>query len=57
MMSLRELSLTNLAVFDSQCVDVPQGMTVIAGEAGAGKSLMIDAMDWIFGGHASAKEI
>ena len=57
MMSLRELSLTHLAVFDSQCIDVPQGMTVIAGEAGAGKSLMIDAMDWIFGGHASAKEI
>jgi DNA repair protein RecN (Recombination protein N) len=57
MMSLRELILTHLAVFDSQCVDVPQGMTVIAGEAGAGKSLMIDAMDWIFGGHASAKEI
>ena len=57
MMSLRELSLTHIAVFDAQRIDVPQGMTVIAGEAGAGKSLMIDAVDWIFGANASAKEL
>ena len=57
MMSLRELSLNHIAVFDSQTVDVPHGMTVIAGEAGAGKSLMIDAIDWIFGANASAKDL
>jgi DNA repair protein RecN (Recombination protein N) len=57
MMSLRELSLTHIAIFDSQRIDVPQGMTVIAGEAGAGKSLMIDAIDWIFGANASAKDL
>jgi DNA repair protein RecN (Recombination protein N) len=56
-MSLQALHLRQIAVFESQQLHIPTGMTVIAGEAGAGKSLLIDALDWIFGASASAKDV
>ncbi|XVJ51391.1 MAG: hypothetical protein HEQ32_04640 [Vampirovibrio sp.] len=56
-MPLRELSLHQVAVFQQQRLSVPLGMTVLAGEAGAGKSLITDALDWVFGASVSAKDV
>jgi len=54
---LNELRLNNIAVFKQQTLALSRGMTVIAGEAGAGKSLLIDSLDWIFGASVSAKDV
>lgn len=41
---LRRISCTNFVLFDQLEIDLDQGFTVISGETGAGKSLLIDAI-------------
>ncbi|MEW6774980.1 MAG: DNA repair protein RecN [Bdellovibrionota bacterium] len=51
---LRELSLTNLAVIERATIEFDEGLTVLTGETGAGKSLLAGAMNLLLGTRASA---
>ncbi|RNC69885.1 MAG: DNA repair protein RecN [Desulfuromonadales bacterium] len=51
---LIDLSIKNLAIIDSLHVAFQPGFTVLTGETGAGKSIIIDAVNLIMGGRASA---
>lgn len=52
---LLELSVRNLLIVDAVCIEPGEGLTVITGETGAGKSLLLDAIDLLLGGRASAE--
>ena len=43
-MGLRELTVENLAVVESVRLTLGEGFTVLTGETGAGKSLVVDAV-------------
>ncbi len=47
------LSVTNFAIIDHLEINFHSGMTVLTGETGAGKSLIIDAIGLLFGKRAS----
>ncbi|WP_298272713.1 DNA repair protein RecN [Geobacter sp.] len=51
---LIDLSIRNLAIIDSLHVPFRDGFTILTGETGAGKSIIIDAVNLIMGGRASA---
>ncbi len=53
-MALLELSVSDLALIDRARVELGAGLTVITGETGAGKSLVIDALALVAGGRADA---
>lgn len=54
---LRELRLKNLAVIESAELEFGEGFTVLTGETGAGKSLLVGALSLVLGGRASADVI
>ena len=49
---LLELAVSNLGVIDELSLVVGPGMTVLSGETGAGKTLIIEAIDLLVGGRA-----
>src|SRR5436305_4445846 len=51
---LTYLRITNFALLDDVEIALGAGMTVLTGETGAGKSLVIDAVGLLRGGRASA---
>lgn len=51
---LTDLSITNVAIIDSLRLSFRSGLTMLTGETGAGKSIIIDAVGLILGGRASA---
>ncbi|WP_062532379.1 DNA repair protein RecN [Jeotgalibaca dankookensis] len=51
---LQELSIKNFAIIDTLQISFEQGMTVLTGETGAGKSIIIDAVGLLAGGRGSA---
>lgn len=51
---LTDLSITNIAIIDSLHISLKPGLTILTGETGAGKSIIIDAVGLIMGGRASA---
>jgi len=51
---LRELQITNLAIIEKLHVEFSPGLNILTGETGAGKSIIIDAVNLILGGRASA---
>ena len=51
-MALLELSVSDLALIERVRVRLGDGLTVITGETGAGKSLVIDALALVSGGRA-----
>lgn len=54
---LRELSIDNFAIIPHLNVDFSTGMTVLSGETGAGKSIIIDAVGLLAGGRGSQEFI
>lgn len=51
---LQELSIKNFAIIENLQVSFEEGMTVLSGETGAGKSIIIDAVGLLAGGRGSA---
>jgi DNA repair protein RecN (Recombination protein N) len=54
---LTELRITNFAVIEGLSLTLDSGFTVLTGETGAGKSLLIDAVALLVGGRASSEQI
>jgi DNA repair protein RecN (Recombination protein N) len=51
---LTDLTIRNIAIIDTLHISFKEGLTVLTGETGAGKSIIIDAVGLIMGGRASA---
>jgi len=51
---LRFLSIRHLAVIDRLEVEFESGLNLLTGETGAGKSVLVEAIDLLLGGRASA---
>lgn len=56
-MPLRELTVENLAVVESVRLSLAPGFTVLTGETGAGKSLVVDAVALALGARASVDQV
>ena len=54
---LEELDIKNFALIDSSHVDFNKGFTVLSGETGAGKSILIGSLAFLLGGKASPDQI
>lgn len=54
---LRELSIRNFAIIEDLTVSFSDGLTVLTGETGAGKSIIIDAVHLIAGGRGNSEFI
>jgi DNA repair protein RecN (Recombination protein N) len=52
---LKSLFLQNLATFKNQKINFRPGLNAIIGETGSGKSLVLDALQFILGGRADKK--
>ncbi|EED34273.1 DNA repair protein RecN [Luminiphilus syltensis NOR5-1B] len=54
---LKQLHIANYTVVDQLDIDLEGGMTVLTGETGAGKSIMLDALGLCIGDRADPKAI
>jgi DNA repair protein RecN (Recombination protein N) len=54
---LQELSIKNFAIIDTLSLSFEEGLTVLSGETGAGKSIIIDAIHLLVGGRGSAEYV
>ena len=54
---LKELRIKNFAIIENLQVEFHPGLNVLTGETGAGKSILIDAMNLILGGRADTDYI
>ena len=54
---LTELSIKNFAIIEDLSVHFQDGLTVLTGETGAGKSIIIDAVQLLSGGRGSVDYI
>ena len=54
---LRNLYIENIAVIQKADIEFSSGLTVLSGETGAGKSIIIDALSAILGGRVSRELI
>ena len=54
---LENLQIKNFALIDSCNIDFSNGFTVLTGETGAGKSILIGALSFLLGGKASIDQI
>jgi DNA repair protein RecN (Recombination protein N) len=52
---LQELSIKNFAIIDELSLSLDEGLSVLTGETGAGKSIIIDAIHLLVGGRGSAE--
>ena len=50
---LEDISIKDFALIDSLNLDLNSGFTVLSGETGAGKTLIIDSIEIISGGRFS----
>jgi DNA repair protein RecN (Recombination protein N) len=51
---LRRLTVKNLAIVEDLALELSEGLTVITGETGAGKSILVDALTLVAGGRGSS---
>jgi DNA repair protein RecN (Recombination protein N) len=54
---LTHLQIRDFAIVDTLEVDFTAGLTVLTGETGAGKSIIVDALQWLAGGRLGADAI
>lgn len=54
---LRTLAITNYALIEHLELDFGPGLTIITGETGAGKSIMLGALQLVMGGRSDAKSV
>jgi DNA repair protein RecN (Recombination protein N) len=52
---LRKIEIQNYAIIDRLEIDFPSGLTIITGETGAGKSILLGALGLIMGKRADTK--
>lgn len=52
---IRQLSIRNYALIDSLDIDMSDGLTILTGETGAGKSVMMGAISLLMGERADTK--
>ncbi|MBC7324748.1 MAG: AAA family ATPase, partial [Moorella sp. (in: Bacteria)] len=52
---LQELQIENFALIESLQLALEPGLTVLTGETGAGKSIIVDAVGLLVGGRASTE--
>lgn len=50
---LIQLTINNFALIESISFDLGEGFNILSGETGAGKSILIDAIDYVLGGKFS----
>ena len=53
-MALRHLSLRDFVIVEALELDLEAGFTALTGETGAGKSILIDALQLVLGGRGDA---
>lgn len=49
---LIELTIRNIALIESLCIEFAQGFNVLTGETGSGKSIVVDCVNLVLGGRA-----
>ncbi len=54
---LTELRIENFAIIDKLAIDFGPGLVIFTGETGAGKSIIMDALDMLLGGRTDAGSI
>lgn len=54
---LTDLQISNFAIIEEQTVSFGPGLNVISGETGAGKSIILSAIELVLGGRASAQVV
>ena len=54
---LQEIRITNFAIIENLAIEFHSGLSVLTGETGAGKSIIIDALNLILGGRADTDTI
>ncbi|MCH8318093.1 MAG: AAA family ATPase, partial [Bacteroidetes bacterium] len=52
---LKSLSIRNYALIEELDVDFSEGLTIITGETGAGKSILVGALSLILGERADTR--
>ena len=51
---LKTLSIRNVALIDSLDIDFSGGLTVLSGETGAGKSILLDSLGLLLGSRSES---
>lgn len=54
---LRSLHIKNYILIDSLDIEFPEGLVIITGQTGAGKSILLGALSLLFGAKADASQI
>ena len=54
---LQTLSIRNVALIDSAEISFSEGLNVLSGETGAGKSVILDCIDFVLGAKADKSMI
>jgi DNA repair protein RecN (Recombination protein N) len=54
---IKRLSIRNYALIESLEIDFSQKLTIITGETGAGKSILLGALGLIMGNRADTKSL
>lgn len=54
---IKKLTVRNYAIIEELEINFPDGLTIITGETGAGKSILLGALGLIMGGRADSKSL
>jgi len=54
---LRELRIKDFAIIDALNLSFSEGLNVLSGETGAGKSIIVGALSLLLGGRASTEMV